>query len=315
METYTPRYQGDFNLLEHCYNQYVQHWTELFHQLHTNEETLNDQFIEIYGLQDELTPDVPLSEVTILQQGEITIENDQLVFHGDVVMKQFISYLVGLCMGRYRLDKPGLHIAHPKPTEEETATYTYRGVEIPIAPEPILPLLPDNAPFQDNLQHRIVKLCAAIFGPNQRDFALQFIQEQLGRGLEDYLNKDFWKDHKKMYKNRPIYWLFTSDKEHFRCLTYMHRMNEFTAFKIFKQYLGPYIGHMRNYMAQVESMKAPMTAHERKTCQLYQRYIKDCEKYIFRLRAVAEDLDRTRFDLDDGFVHNYAKYGDVVAKV
>lgn len=78
-------------------------------------------------------------------------------------------------------------------------------MEIPIAPEPILPLLPDDAPFQDNLQHRIVKLCAAIFGPNQRDFALQFIQEQLGRGLEDYLNKDFWKDHKKMYKNRPIY--------------------------------------------------------------------------------------------------------------
>ena len=177
METYTPRYQGDFNLLEHCYNQYVQHWTNLFHQLHTNEEILNKQFIEIYGLQDELTPDVPLSEVTILQQGEITIENDQLVFHGDVVMKQFISYLVGLCMGRYRLDNSGLHIAHPKPTEEETAPYTYRGVEIPIAPEPILPLLPDDAPFQDNLQHRIVKLCAAIFGPNQRDFALQFIQE------------------------------------------------------------------------------------------------------------------------------------------
>ncbi len=315
METYTPRYQGDFNLLEHCYNQYVQYWTDLFHQLHTNEETLNKQFIEIYGLQDELTPDVPLSEVTILQQGEITIENDQLVFHGDVVMKQFISYLVGLCMGRYRLDNSGLHIAHPKPTEEETAPYTYRGVEIPIAPEPILPLLPDDAPFQDNLQHRIVKLCAAIFGPNQRDFALQFIQEQLGRSLEDYLNKDFWKDHKKMYKNRPIYWLFTSDKGHFRCLTYMHRMNEFTAFKIFKQYLGPYIGHMRNYMAQVESKNAPMTAHEHKTCQLYQRYIKDCEKYIFRLQAVAEDSDRTRFDLDDGFVHNYAKYGDVVAKV
>ena len=74
MENYTPRYQGDFNLLEHCYNQYVQHWTDLFHQLHSNEETLNKQFIEIYGLQDELTPDVPLSEVTILQQGEVTFD-------------------------------------------------------------------------------------------------------------------------------------------------------------------------------------------------------------------------------------------------
>ena len=315
MENYTPRYNGDFNLFEHCYNQYVQHWTELFHQLHSNEEELNRQFIEIYGLQDELTPDVPLSEVTILQQGEITIENNQLVFHADVIMKQFLSYLVGVCMGRYRLDKPGLHIAHPKPTEEELAPYTYRGMEITIAQEPIIPLLPEEAPFFDNLQHQIVKLVAAIFGPNQREFALQFLQERLGSSLQDYLNKEFWKDHKKMYKNRPIYWLFTSNKGHFRCLTYMHRMKKFTAFKVFKQYLTPYIGHMRNQNIALDAKTEPLTAHERKVYQTNQRNIADCEKYIFRLQAVAEDLERTQFDLDDGFVHNYAKYGDIVAKV
>ena len=315
MENYTPRYNGDFNLFEHCYNQYVQRWTELFHQLHTNEEELNRQFIDIYGLQDELTPDVPLNEVTILQQGEITIENNQLVFHADVIMKQFLSYLVGVCMGRYRLDKPGLHIAHPKPTEEELAPYTYRGMEITIAQEPIIPLLPEEAPFFDNLQHQIVKLVAAIFGQNQREFALQFLQERLGSSLQDYLNKEFWKDHKKMYKNRPIYWLFTSNKGHFRCLTYMHRMNKFTAFKVFKQYLTPYIGHMRNQNIALDAKTEPLTAHERKVYQTNQRNIADCEKYIFRLQAVAEDLERTQFDLDDGFVHNYAKYGDIVAKV
>ena len=86
--------------------------------LHTNEEELNRQFIEIYGLQDELTPDVPLKEITILQQGEISIEtvnsktdgDESIVWHDDVLMKQLISYAFGTWMGRYRLDKPGLHI-------------------------------------------------------------------------------------------------------------------------------------------------------------------------------------------------------------
>ena len=315
MEDFVPHTDDDFNLMAYCYQQYVQHWTELFYQLHTNEETLNKQFIEIYGLQDELTPDVPLNEVTILQQGEITIENDQLVFNSDVIMKQFLSYLVGLSFGRYRLDKPGLHIAHPKPTKDEIAPYTYRGVEVSIAPEAMIPMLPEGAPYSDNLQNRIMKLCTAIFGPNQRDSAIRFIQDQLGKSLEDYLAKDFWRDHKKMYKNRPIYWLFASEKGYFRCLTYMHRMNEFTAHKIYREYVTTYAGHLRSHNLSIQNKPGELTARDRKTMQQNDRAIADCDKYSFRLLAVAEDLDRTRFDLDDGFVHNYQKYGDIVAKV
>ena len=81
-------------------------------QLHSNEEELNRQFIEIYGLQDELTPDVPLDEITILQQGEISIEDNHIVWHPDVIMKQLISYAVGCMMGRYSLDKDGLILAN-----------------------------------------------------------------------------------------------------------------------------------------------------------------------------------------------------------
>lgn len=88
-------------------------------QLHENEEELNRQFIDIYGLQDELTPDVTLSEITILQQGEINIADDSLSWNDEVLMKQLISFAVGCMLGRYRLDKPGLHIAHPNPTDEE----------------------------------------------------------------------------------------------------------------------------------------------------------------------------------------------------
>ena len=116
---------GEHICIEWRMEQDKQKWEHLFMQLHENEEELNRQFIDIYGLQDELTPDVPLDEITILQQGEISIENDRIKWHDDVVMKQFISYAVGCMMGRYRLDKKGLHIAHPNPTAEETAPYIY----------------------------------------------------------------------------------------------------------------------------------------------------------------------------------------------
>lgn len=90
---------------------YESKWEDLFYKLHRNEEELNSQFIEIYGLQNELTPDVPLAEITILQKGEISIEDNKIVWHDDVIIKQFISYLVGCLMGRYSVDRPGLIIA------------------------------------------------------------------------------------------------------------------------------------------------------------------------------------------------------------
>lgn len=114
--------------LETLMEYYKSEWEGRFEQLHKNEEELNRQFIEIYGLQDELTPDVPLNEVTILQQGEISIEDNQVVWHEDVIIKQLISYIIGCYMGRYRLDREGLAIAHPNPTAEEIAAYNFTNV-------------------------------------------------------------------------------------------------------------------------------------------------------------------------------------------
>lgn len=90
---------------------YKMKWTAKFLQLHKNEEELNRQFIDIYGLQDELTPDVPLDEITILQKGEIDIKDGEIVWNDAIIMKQLISYLVGCFMGRYSVDRPGLIIA------------------------------------------------------------------------------------------------------------------------------------------------------------------------------------------------------------
>ena len=133
--------------LQALMERYHQKWSTLFMQLHANEEELNRQFIDIYGLQDELTPDVPLNEITILQQGEVNIEGNALKWHDEVILKQLLSYAAGVWMGRYRLDKPGLHIAHPNSTAEELAPYTYNGHTIEIDDDGIFPLMTADSDF------------------------------------------------------------------------------------------------------------------------------------------------------------------------
>lgn len=292
--------------------QYHQKWERLFLQLHTNEEELNRQFIEIYGLQDELTPDVPLSEITILQQGEITIEDNNIVWHDDVLMKQLISYAIGCFMGRYRLDKGGLHIAHPAPTEDEIAPYEYNGETFSIDDDGILPILPEDAPFTDNTRQRMIEFIAQVFGQESQVENLNYIESALGKSLGDYLIKDFWKDHKKMYQNRPIYWLFTSKKGAFQCIAYMHRMDEYTLERIRQKYLLPYISHLESKAQALQARESLSTAESRQLTKL-KTTIDECREYHDRLHQYSQQ--NIAFDIDDGVVKNYALFGDVVAKL
>jgi hypothetical protein len=280
--------------------------------LHANEEELNRQFIEIYGLQDELTPDVPLDEITILQQGEISIEDNQILWHEDVLMKQLISYIIGLIMGRYRLDKPGLHIAHPEPSSDELAPYTYNGKTIEIDDDAIIPILPDDSPFADNLHSRVKDYIRIIFGDDILTQNLNYIEQALSKGINDYLQKDFYTDHKKMYQNRPIYWLFSSKKGAFRCLVYMHRMDAYTAEKVRSKYLLPYMEHMRQKIDNLRNNN-DLTSVQRRELSNLQKAYEECQEYHERLHTVAGE--QIAFDLDDGVVVNYAKFGDVLAKL
>lgn len=295
--------------------QYKEEWTERFMQLHANEEELNRQFIEIYGLQDELTPDVPLDEITILQQGEIKIEDNQIKWNNDVLIKQLISYAVGVWMGRYRLDKPGLNIAHPEPTDEELAPYTYQGVTVNIDDDGIIPILPQGCPFDDNLPNRIADFIRIAFGEEHLTENLNYMEKQLGMSIEQYVLKDFWKDHKKMYQNRPIYWLFSSKKGAFKCITYMHRMDAYTAERVRSKYLLPYIEMLQNKVNDLANRAAQLSTTERRQLDNYKKFLEECNEYHDRLQVLAEDTERTSFDLDDGVVVNYAKYGDVLAKL
>ena len=284
-----------------------------FYQLHKNEEELNRQFIEIYGLQDELTPDVPLDEITILQQGEISIENNQIVWHPDVIMKQFISYAIGCMMGRYRLDKKGLCIAHPNPSSEEIAPYHYNEGIFEIDDDGIIPLMSKDSRFDDNGVNRLTDFIKLVFGVETLTENMNFLEEQLGKSVEQYLIKDFWKDHKKMYQNRPIYWLFSSKKGAFQVIAYMHRMNKYTVENIRNKYLLPHIEFLRQEIAGLDARITALTPQERKQYQKLQKDLEECMEYHDRLHMVADQ--QIDFDLDDGVVVNYAKFGDVLAKL
>ena len=293
--------------------QYKTEWSEKFHQLHANEEELNRQFIEIYGLQDELTPEVPLDEITILQQGEISIENNNIVWHDDVIAKQLISYAIGCWFGRYRLDQPGLHIAHPAPTEDEIITYDYNGSQLQIDDDGISPILAADSSFDDNLCHRVRDFLRIVFGDEALIDNINWIEAALGKSLETYFIKDFWKDHKKMYQNRPIYWLFSSKKGAFQCLAYMHRMDAYTAERVRSKYLLPHIEWLSNEIAELVANEAMLTTPQRRNLENLRKQLDECREYHDCLHVVADQ--QIGFDLDDGVVVNHAKFGDVLAKI
>ena len=296
--------------LEWRMEQYKTKWERKFMQLHKNEEELNHQFIDIYGLQDELTPDVPLKEITILQQGEINVKEDGITWNEDVMIKQLISYAVGCMLGRYRLDKPGLHIAHPNPTDEEIAPYEYNGEQWEIDDDGIMPLMPNDCGFSDNASARFADFIRVAMGNEEHVANLNYVEKCLGKTLEQYFVKDFWKDHKKMYQNRPIYWLFSSKKGAFQVIAYMHRMNPYTAERVRSKYLLPYIEHLEAEIDKLDARRAELSTKETKQLQALQKQLDECREYHERLQVVAEQA--ISFDLDDGVVVNYAKFEDVL---
>lgn len=347
--TFIPGVHGifDHTSIEHCVNAYKEYWKGRFMQLHANEEELNRQFIEIYGLQDELTPDVPLDEVTILQQGEIkisdqyrlTTEEDKYIvdekgiyitvtgdkyidWHDDVVIKQLISYMVGVWMGRYRLDRQGLHIAHSNPSEEELAEYTINlsgsDETLKMDEDAVIPVLSQDAPFFDNLYNYIVEFVRKVWGEENLAENINFIEKCLGKSLNDYLMKDFWKDHKKMYQNRPIYWEFASKKGAFRALVYAHRMDRYTVEVLRSKYLLPYRAFIERKIAALEARDSDLSTKERKELNnLRNQILPELTEYAERVEVVAQRsaMRDPVFDLDDGIIKNHALFGDIVTKL
>jgi len=315
------------NSLEEAYTTWQKEVTKDFFQLHANEEELNRIFIDIYGLQDELTPEVALKDITILQEElhKKDLEKLEETFreHGSAaialpinkaeVISQFISYAIGLCMGRYRLDKNGLHIAHPNPTAAEIANYSYNNGNITIDEDAILPLMGTACNFPDDALQQIYNLLDVIWGTETRTENINFIQECLDKDLEKFLITDFYKYHCNMYKKKPIYWLFSSKKGAFQVLVYMHRMNAFTAEKIRANYLLPHIKNLNSEIELLEKKEANLNTQEVKKLEQLRKNRDECEEYETELKTVADN--QITFDLDDGVSVNYKKFETVVAKI
>lgn len=301
--------------LEQTLNAFIAEWTGKFYELHSNEEELNELFINIYGLQDELTKDVPLHEITILQQKEKEIENGQLKWNKDVIIKQLISYAMGCWMGRYRLDCPGLHIAHPNPTKLELQPYTINGMTFDIDEDGIVPLMDENAPFPDNADKRMKEFVEVVFGRSNKAKNIDFINATLGKNtnIEKYLKNEFWKDHLARYQKRPIYWLFQSSRKNpaFQVLVYMHRMDAYTCEKVRTKYLLVYIEHLKNRILYLQGQ--PTTAAVTRELTQHEAALKECLDYEARLHNIANQ--QISFNLDDGVKVNYAKFGDVLAPI
>lgn len=322
------------NSLKSIYESYAEYWTEQFRNLYANEVEINRLFIQIYGLEEELSPAVPLTEVTILQQGEIAgiqskrqqppegLDKDEIkpLFIPANVINQLISYIVGVWMGRYRLDKPGLHIAHPNPTEEEIDNYQIPNskYQLQIDVDGIIPVLPADAPFFDNLRNYVVEFVRKVWGDDSLTENINFMEKCLGKSLDDFLMKDFWKYHKKMYQNRPIYWEFASKKGAFRALVYAHRMDRYTVEVLRSKYLLPYIGHIERKIASLELRQNELTTSERRELDnLRNKTLPELREYAQRVEVVAAQtaVRSTVFDLDDGIIHNHALFGDIVTKL
>ena len=176
-----------------------------------------------------------------------------------------------------------------------------------------VPLMSTQNDFADNATLRFKHWLSVTFGEETLVGNLNFIEAALGESVDDYFVKDFGKDLKKMYQNRPIYWLFSSKKGAFQCIAYKHRMDAFTAERIRTKYLLPHIEWLLQKQSEMEAEAANLSARELKQLDKIVKQIAECREYHDRLHIIADK--QISFYLDDGVVVNYAKFGDVLQKL
>lgn len=275
-----------------------------FNQLKANEEELNRIFIDIYGLQDELTPDVADKDVTV-RKADLQRE-----------IKSLISYAVGCMFGRYSLDVDGL--AYAGGAWDATKYKTF----IPDT-DNILPIC-DDAYFPDDIVGRFIDFVRTVYGADTLDENLKFIADALGgKGtpqevIRSYFLNDFYADHCKIYQKRPIYWLFDSGKKNgFKCLIYLHRYRPDTIARIRTDYVHELQSRYRTAIEDLTNRLATAAPAERTRLnkQLTRRKDQAAELHTYeeKIHHLADQM--IAIDLDDGVKHNYAIFQDVLAKI
>ena len=275
--------------IKYCFEEWKKYKEKQFKQLKENETELNRLFIEIYGLQDEMTPDVSDKDITI----SLADEKREI--------KSLLSYAVGCMLGRYSLDEEGLAFAG--------GTFDkFKYEKLEVDEDGILPILSDVW-FEDDIIEEFKRFLKAAFGEICLSENMEYIANVLGRKngesaestIRNYFLKDFYKDHLQVYKKRPIYWLFTSGKEKaFNCLVYLHRYDKTTLSRIRKDYLHEFQAKLDRAISQAED------EGNVKLTSLYAKYKSELLDFDAKIKDLADS--QIELDLDDGVKVNYAKF-------
>lgn len=287
-----------------CFIRLVDDRNEQFYKLKNNEEALNRIFIDIYGLQDELTPEVDDKDVTI---HKADLQRD---------IKSLLSYAVGCMFGRYSLDIEGLVYAGG---EWDASKYQ----KFPADEDNIIPICDDEY-FEDDIVGRLIEFVKVVYGEESLEENLQFIADALGgKGssrevIRNYFRNDFFKDHCKIYQKRPIYWLFDSGKKGgFKALIYMHRYQPDTIARMRTDYVHEQQARYRTAIEGYEQRAAAASGAERvtlnKKLKTLREQAEELHGYEEKIHHLADQM--ISIDLDDGVKHNYAIFQDVLAKI
>jgi len=278
--------------------------------MRTLEEENNRLFIEAYGLQDELSPEVPEDQITLTRADR---EKD---------CQRLISYAIGCMMGRYSLDEPGLIYAHTGSVGFDPIRYQ----TFPADADGIVPPT-DELWFEDDAANRIHEFLLAVWGAETLDENMVWLAECLGKKgnetpeetIRRYLSGSFFKNHLQTYKKRPIYWLFSSGKQGaFQALVYLHRYHEGTLARMRSEYVVPLTGKIQSRIEMLtkDAEAATSTAARNKLNKeiegLRKKHV-ELLSYDEKLRHYADM--RIQLDLDDGVKVNYGKFGDLLAEV
>lgn len=313
--------------LESSYTAWIAQNRDTIAEMKRLEQENNRLFIDAYGLQGELTPDVPIEQITLTVNpayrygGKLSKEELWTRFRQDT-MAELVSYAIGCMMGRYSLDAPGLIYAHSGNTGFDASRY----IRFPADADGIVPLT-DELWFEDDAALRIREFLLAVWGETSLEQNMTFLADNLGRkasespeeAIRRYLADTFFKDHLQTYKKRPIYWLFSSGKQKaFQALVYLHRYNAGTLSRLRAEYVVPLTGKMQGKIELLDKDVAASssTAQRNKLSRQLEKLRKqhlELLTYDEQLRHFADQ--RIELDLDDGVKVNYGKFGDLLAEV
>lgn len=323
------------NYIPQCYNALSEANNTTINKMLNIEMEINESLISTYKLNGILTSDSPIEEITLLKNPNYVYgssnKNKEIIDHfRSERLAELISYIIGCITGRYSLDREGLVYAHEgnKGFTELVAEGAYK--TFPADNDGILPLMDDEW-FDDDVTARVKEFVRTVWGEDHLQENLEFIAESLclcaikpkkGESALDtirrYLSTQFWKDHMKMYKKRPIYWLFSSGKEKaFECLVYLHRYNDATLARMRTEYVVPLLAR---YQANIDRLNelvddasgGEATRLKRERDSLSKKF-NELRSFDDRLRHYADM--RISIDLDDGVKVNYGKFGDLLADV